>query len=257
MITQIRRKITQIVVSGILALSINQASAYCFNISPNRMEISLYGGREYEGFITVKNTEDRELHMSVRIEDWARGVEGKPKSPDNSFGWLQINPVGFELKAGNAQKVSYKIVVPKGRKGELNAMIFIEGKPAEVKEGSIGINTSIGVPIYVMIKGTEKYRAELEDLLVSKNSPLELAVKIKNSGNVHIRPAGSIEIKNRKGEAVFICPLNEYNYPILPNSSRTLEIRSDKRLERGDYTAYVKMGFGNKKYSKKITLKIE
>lgn len=231
-------------------------SAHCFNISPNRMELSIGENKEYGDFITIKNAEGGEMRMTVRVENWSKAVEGTAKYGGDKFEWLQINPGEFDLKGGETQKVGYKITTPKGAKGELNAMIFIEGKPKEVKEGAIGINTSIGVPIYVMIKGTEKYAAEVEDLKVVKADPLELTVRIKNSGNVHIRPAGSIEIKEKK-EVVLICQLNEYNYPILPNSSRTLEIKSNKRLEKGDYTAHVKMGFGDKKCNKKITLKIQ
>jgi hypothetical protein len=161
------------------------------------------------------------------------------------------------------------VSVPKTATGELNAMIFVDAKPNEISEGAIGINTSIGIPIYVMIKGTEVFKASVEELKVINNSPLELAVEIKNSGNVHIRPTGTIVIARSSGQnaadqvgtakqsQIITIPLNEYNYPVLPNSSREIEIKSQRQLEPGGYVADIKMGFDDRKYSKKVALKIE
>jgi len=242
-----------------LFLSINVDIANCFNISHSRIEITVAPSKVYTDTIAVKNTEKAPLVITIRTEDWAKAAP--------YLGWLEVSPMEFELKEGESKEVKYEVNVPKDAKGELSAMIFIDGKPKEIAEGSIGINTSIGVPIYVMIKGTEKFNAEIEELNVVNNSPLELAVTIKNSGNVHIRPTGTIEIRQagviatppRRGKQSpkMVLPLNEYNYPILPNSSRTLEIKSNSRLEKGEYTADMKMGFADRKYRKRATLKIE
>ena len=237
-----------------LILLVNCGSARCFNVSTNRIEISVPPSGTYESEMTVTNTENKELEFKLRTENWFEATPGFEKEKIDVSKWLKINPLEFELKQNEAKKVNYQVAIPGGAKGELSAMIFIDGKPKATAEATVGINTSIGIPIYVMIKGTEQFEAEVESLEVRNNAPLELYVKIKNSGNVHIRPEGDIAIKTKAGKKLFSVPLNEYHYPILPDSSRVLEIKSNERLEKGEYTADIKMGYAEKKYGKKITV---
>lgn len=264
--TDEKKRYTQIfvLICAIICINlwVNCNNAYCLNVSPGRIEINVALSKSYEDVLAIKNTEERDLEIKLRIEDWFKAVEGNAKKI-GTFEWLEISPLEFGLKEGETKEVKFKVAVPKKAKGELNGMIFVEAKPKEIAEGAIGINTSIGVPIYVMVKGTERFKAEIEELKVMKGSPLELAITIKNSGNVHIRPTGVIEIFNadlrklKMDSHRFTVPLNEYNYPVLPKSSRILEIRSDNKLEQGEYTADIKMGYGNKKYRKKITVIIK
>lgn len=258
------KKVFLILAGGaILFLLGSQDRAYCLNVSLGRIEITVNADSIYDTDIIVTNNESRSLEIKLRIEDWLKAVEGNPKGASGEFKWLKISPLQFELKEDMSQRVSLKIEVPRGAKGEFNAMIFIEGKPKEVAKGPISINTSIGIPVYVAVNGTQEFKAGVEDLQVMASDPLKLTVKIKNSGNVHIRPEGTIEIRNAdlRGSGAdkrgFVVPLNEYNYPILPNSSRTLEIRSNKRLERGEYVADIEMGYADKKYKKRLTLKVQ
>lgn len=258
MITQIKRRLHRFwLIMSAVFFFISCGSAYCFNVSPARIEISVAASKSYEQILTVKNTDKATMNMKLWIEDWHKAVEGVKEEKAAEFRWLEITPLEFELGAGEAKQVSLKVDVPKKAKGEFNAMIFIEGRPKVAQEGAVTINTSIGIPIYVMVKGTERFKAEVEDLTVTKNTPLEMAIKIKNTGNVHIRPQGVITIKNKKGKELFNVPLNEYNYPVLPDSSRTLEIKSNNRLENGEYTADVKMGFNDRKHRKKIKLNVQ
>ena len=248
-------KTKTIFIIGLFLLGI-QGEARCFNISPNRIEISVAPSNIYRDTMTVSNKENHDLNISLRVDDWftqpLRAGAGL-KTSDN-LKWLKVKPLKFRLKKGEERRISYKVQVPKNAKGELSAMIFVEAKPRKPKKGMIAINTSIGVPIYVMIKGTEFFEAEVETLEVINAAPLELAVKIKNSGNVHIRPEGTIHIRNKEAKLLTL-PLNKYNYPILPNSSRTLEIKTRSGLEQGEYVADIEMAYADKKYRKTITLK--
>ncbi|NQU74042.1 MAG: hypothetical protein HQ547_04985 [Candidatus Omnitrophica bacterium] len=235
-------KITFII--GLLLLGI-QGEARCFNISPNRIEINVAPSKIYRDTMTVSNKENHDLNISLRVDDWF-------KTSDN-LKWLKVRPLKFRLKKGEEKQINYKIKVPKNAKGELSAMIFVEAKPRKPGKGMVTINTSIGVPIYAMIEGTERFEAEVEALEVVSPLPLELAVTIKNSGNVHIRPEGTIDIRNKEGKLLTL-PLNKYNYPILPGSSRTLEIKTKSGLKQGEYIADIEMAYAGKKYRKKLTL---
>jgi hypothetical protein len=249
-----RKKITAAVL--LLAALAAADAGHCLNVSPGKIELSLASSEVYEGALVVNNTDGKDMKVNIRPEDWFKAVEGLPKERPAGFAWLDITPSGFELGPRQVKEAAYRVSVPKEASGELNGMIFVEARPARAQEGSIGINTSIGIPIYVVIKGTERYRAEIKGLRVASESPLALAVTIGNSGNVHIRPRGTVKISDKKTKIVL--PLNEYNYPVLPFSDRTLEIKSDERLRKGEYMAEIEMGYGDKKRCKKrIVLKIQ
>lgn len=224
-------------------------NAHGFDISPNRIEVTIPTAKAYSGEIAVANSEQRDLYIKLRLGEWFSASYGTD--------WLHLNPLEFELKKGESRKVSYKISVPKNAKGELSAMIFVDAKPQEAQAGPITINTSVGIPIYAAIQGTERMGAEVEELAVVNSAPLKLSVKVKNTGNVHIRPTGAITIKAKTGGDALSVPLNEYNYPVLPVSSRILEIKTDKRLEPGTYVADIKMGFSDRTYSKRMKIEIK
>lgn len=241
--------------SALFCTLISQETAWCFNVSPGRIEIAVEPSQVYRDTLVVKNTDTTPLVITVRVEDWHAAVQGVEKDTSARFDWLTIHPLQLELEKGETREIDFSVTVPKGARGELNAMIFVEGRPKSVQEGSITINTSMGVPIYVAVKGTERFAAEVEDLQVVDMSPVRLLVKIRNSGNVHIRPTGTIDIKDGTKD-IMTLPLNEYNYPILPDSSRTLEINTEKRLEPASYTADVKMGCADKVYRKTVILQM-
>jgi len=232
-----------------LFLLVNADIGNCFDISHSRIEISIAPSKDYTDSIAVKNTEKGSLIITVRIENWTKAVP--------SLDWLKVSPLELELNEGASGEIRYEVKVPKEAKGELNAMIFIEGKPKEIAEGSIGINTSIGVPIYATIAGTEQVEADIEELKAVNKFPLSMELKIKNSGNVHIRPKGTISVKTKEGKELFTVPLNEYNYPVLPDSSRTWEIKANKKLENGEYTADVNMLYRGRACRTKKTIKVD
>jgi len=233
-------------------------AAYALNVSPTRIEIVVAPSGGYENVLTVSNTQKGTLGITLRIEDWctARAV---PEAANTAahLPWLQVEPKEFELGEAEAREVSFKVAMPSAVKGELSAMIFVEARPRDIAKGAVAVNTSIGIPIYVTAKGTQRYGAEVEDLRATRSAPLELAVIIKNTGNVHIRPKGTILIRNRWGRCVAQTALNEYNYPVLPFSSRVIEVKTKDRLKRGDYKAEVRMGYADRTYSAKFLMRVD
>jgi hypothetical protein len=252
-------KVLLTVVILVLAACVN---GYCVNVSPSKIELSISSSRTYEGVLEVRNAEQGVLDVKLRTENWFKAVEGIAKETGTNLEWLKLTPASFELKGQEKRDVRYRVNIPESARGELNAMIFIEAKPRAASQGAISINTSIGVPIYVIITGTEILKAKVKKVEVMKNGPLLLNVLIENSGNVHIRPTGTIVIARSpegatKQSPEIVLPLNEYNYPILPNSSRTLEIRADKALAPGKYTAGVQMEYDHRKYRTQAALEIK
>ncbi|MFH1848338.1 MAG: hypothetical protein ABH825_03880, partial [Candidatus Omnitrophota bacterium] len=228
-----------------------QDSGLCFGISPTRIELSVVPGTEYQGIVTVKNDADWAVDVSIRLEDWHAAIAGRHSEEAFEPQWLTIEPRKFELRPQSVTDITYRLKLAKEMKGEVSAMMFFEGKPKEVSEGaSVIINTSIGLPMYIAARGTEKYRAGVEKIKISKKSPIEFLVSIKNSGNVHIRPTGDITLRKKGGRETVRVSLNKDHYPIMPNSTREIVTGSEGRLESGKYHADVRMIYNEKQYRK-------
>ncbi len=233
---------------AVLYMSGSQDRALAVTVSPSRVEVGVEASKGCDGVLTVSNTEKAAFNVKLRVEDRAAGLGIK---------WFDIAPNEFEINKDEIKNVKYTVTVPKDVKGELSVMVFVEAKPKEEAQGPVIINTSIGIPIYVMINGTEEFNAEVENVTIKDNSPLQLMVEINNSGNVHVRPEGTVTLRDKANKEILSVPLNEYKYPILPASKRTLEIKTDKTLVKGEYTADVKMAYADKVYEKKILLTIK
>lgn len=84
-----------------------------------------------------------------------------------------------------------------------------------------------------------------------ESGPINFVQRIENTGNVHIKPTGTIEVSNMFGGNVASLrvngdPTNPENEPrsILPKSIRRFEQTLDKKWLFGRYTATVKLSYG-------------
>ncbi|MEI8175351.1 MAG: hypothetical protein WCG78_00600 [Candidatus Omnitrophota bacterium] len=222
---------------------------WCLSVSPPRVEISAAPGKTAHGVLTVANPHNDVATVSMRVEE---------RGGLSAVECFEFSPREFDIKRFEVKEIGYTVTVPTTAKGELSVMVFIEAKSKEGSTGAIGVATSIGVPIYLAVKGTETFAAAIETLTAKDNTPLLLEIAIRNKGNVHIRPQGDIAISTLKGERLLRLEVNRFDYPVLPESSRTLEIRSERGLGKGEYKADIHLKYGNnRELTKRMNLKID
>jgi len=112
-------------------------------------------------------------------------------------------------------------------------------------EPGSNVNVSQGVSIYVTVRGTEKNSWDIGDISVESSSPnLRVAVVVGDTGNVHIRPRGTVEILDEHKEIAGRLTL-QYGQPVYPGQKRTYETLGPvSALKPGKYriTAVVTCG---------------
>ena len=102
----------------------------------------------------------------------------------------------------------------------------------------------ISVPLFVLVKGTETYRAEIEGVRLPSADPLKLEVAVANQGNVHLRASGICVLRDTiSGEEVLRVPLNVYHFPLYPGVTNTLIANDSRSIAPGDYTCSVELPF--------------
>lgn len=209
------------------------------------------------GTFTVVNNEDGPVTVSISIENWLKrkGYKNELSSiaPDE---WLKIEPESFEMEPGSSKFINYYIHIPENLEGELVAMVYFVPKAKEKKSF---IQSRFGVCVYAGIRGTERFVCEISSTTVNVvnsdevNKSINFTAKVKNTGNVHVRPEGSIiifsegkkikEIKFYKGK------------PIYPGRSHVYSKQwKNADLPEGKYTAQAVINYG-RIYNRSISIK--
>jgi len=199
------------VLLGALAIACVEASyVSALTVTPGRTEIRLSPGESHGAVLTVANEIKEELQVEVSKKDWFVLPENKDFKVDR---WLQVRgPQKFTLKPGQSRTIPIKVTCPKGAQGELVGMVSFE----YLTDNPGMITPMISVSTYLAIAGTEKVAGEIVELGVHRwREKLQAAVAIKSTGNVHLRPTGTLTLTDDKGKEVarFQVPVGEPAYP--------------------------------------------
>jgi len=221
-------------------------SSNALGINPSRAEIFVGPGEEARGEYTVLNEDDKPIRVVVFPEKHLIR-EGR-----DATSWIKIWPADFNIPANSSKKVNYSVRAPDGVEGEYtSSMVFRSLSPVEIT-AAIGGTAQIRLVTYVMIKGTEIIKCEISRLEVLNTRPFNLSVRVKNSGNIHLRPTGIAEIvrlvkeKERvKEESIIKLRLNPREGPIHPDREGEIGLNSeDVKLEEGEYKVRVNVNCG-------------
>src|SRR5207302_6241708 len=140
---------------------------------------------------------------------------------------------GFRLKPGERGDVKITIACPKEAVGELMGMVSVAYQGAT--PGIIA--PMISTAVYLEVKGTEKNNGEIVALGAgTRNGRFQVGAQIKATGNVRLRPTGTIRLLNGQGQVVSIYTVAEAS-PLFPGTIRDYPgIGPDKAPPAGRYT---------------------
>lgn len=208
------------------------------SIMPSRIEGKIPPGKSYENEFTITNT-DSQTNMAKFM--WT----DRTKKPADK-NWFRILTKEAKIPAGGTVKVKYKIDIPEGAQGEYNAYFTVEdGKPVgNVMGASVALRTS--VPVYIAVRGTEKYSFEIGDITVANGNMPMVKVILRNTGNIHIRPEGKIMIKKEGSDESFELPFNDIKWGIIEGEQNDYitKLPKDKKFTDGQYTASLSIEAG-------------
>jgi uncharacterized membrane protein len=178
-----------IMISVIAGMHIPAAEAGV-SVSPDRHIVSLLPGEEAVVEYQVHNSGDKDIDITIDPVAWS-GI----KDPRT---WLTLKNDSVHVKAGKSSPVIVEISAPKNAVGEMVAMLFLCYK--DTSESQLNIRN--GVPLYLIVKGTEDYGLDINNIEVAYTNTdnLNIIVKIKNTGNIHIVPDVKVSIKDSEGK---------------------------------------------------------
>jgi hypothetical protein len=233
-------------------------------VGPGKYDLLISPGESMDRDVRITNRTGRVLKVKIEIEDFTGDDQvgtlllGNEKGPYSLRDMILPDTKEFTLSHGERALLPVKISIPAdaepgGRYGSI--LVKVEPQDPDEKDlapgaasGQLQITSRIAVMYFVRIKGDANEQGKLKGFTSEKSfyqkGPVKFSVLYENSGNVHLNPYGSIEIKNLLGKKVDEIEVSPYF--VMPGFSRTMEKNWEKPLALGRYQATLKLNLGYK-----------
>jgi len=236
-----------------------------FTVGPGKVELFLNPGESVTRNLLITNRLGRPMKFRVELEDFTGSLSGERaavllgdrKGPYSLKDFLNPEIREFTLAHGERMVLPVTVTIPSDMEpGGLYGSVLISTSPSEdllerekeKAKGQVRLVARVGALFFVRVKGAVKEEGRLEkfDTVDSKkfyqSGPIYFSIYYRNTGNVHLDPYGIIEIKNILGKKIGEIEIEPYF--AMPNSLRYREIKWDRKLGIGKYTATLSLNRG-------------
>ena len=222
------------------------------NITPAVVNVVAEPMSVCESRYIVTNVSGNAVTVIITKENW-KNFSGNSSdvSVDN---WLKLEKNKFDIAPKESIVVPFKVMTSDKMIGSVSGMIVFT-----VKEEMFSF--SMKQPVYVTIRGTEQVDFKIDSVIMKTskiNGNLYYDMIVKNSGNVHIRHNGIIEIYDKKTGDLIKNVVIEETFPVYTKDSRSFKgvVLSRKDLKKGKYIALFKINALGKEVVKKVEFEV-
>ncbi len=275
-----RTQLTRIIaVFGLLVVLLAQlaipvaASAdngQALSITPPVLELPGEPGKTATASIKLTNISSGDLLIKSQINDF--GAKNETGEPNIIFDYTQegsytlhswvVAPPPFVLGSKQSKVVQFQINVPADAEpGGHYAVFRFTGQAPELQETGVAISASIGSLVLMRIGGAVQEKASVVEYYSAtptfakssffETGPISFVERIRNDGNIHLKPTGTIEVTDMLGRNAGTLRVNgDPNNPqdpprsILPQSIRRFQQTLNSKWMFGRYTAKMKLTYG-------------
>lgn len=249
-------------------------SGQAFSISPPLLELQADPGATITAKIKLTNVSGGELLIKTQLNDFgAKNETGEPNiifeddqsTVSHSLRQWITSPEPFKLVSQESKTIELPIHIPSDAEpGGHYAVIRFTGAAPDLEESGVSLSASIGTLVLMQVSGAVDEDTSFAEFLSTdqhgnktsffENGPVTFAARIQNSGNVHVKPTGTIDIYNMFGQKVDTLrvngdPANNSDQPksVLPNSIRRFETVWNQAWGLGQYKAVANLTYGDGK----------
>ncbi|MBI2113450.1 MAG: hypothetical protein HYT50_02635 [Candidatus Wildermuthbacteria bacterium] len=235
--------------AGVPLLARAQSSG--LSISPLTFEMSARQGEMLSNMIKVTNIGSAPLQVYMETRNFSPvGEEGQialreDQGQGTLASWIRISPETFTLRPGQKQEVQFSVSVPAGAAFGGHYASLLASFAGTQTQGGSRVAQKVGSLLLLQVAGQAQEQlsvASFEGPGFSEYGPLAFSFRFENTGNVHLKPRGYLEVKNMLGKEVAKIQLPQKN--VLPNSVRKVEVSWDDRFLFGKYQANLAAVYG-------------
>ncbi len=240
-----------------------QAQSIGIRISPIKIDELVKPGEIIDKTLKVTNDSPSDKTFYVYLNDFeADGESGQAKlvqAGSDEYGlssWLTITNQGIDFAPGETKEIPFSLKVPDdAAPGGYNGAILVGTEAPKVKVESEDKGAAISTAqrtaclLLFQITGKTSEDAYVREFTTDKEfygTPFDVKflLRINNIGNTHIKPQGTISIKNAFGKDAAIIRINEKGSSVLRNSIRKFEESWSGKLAFGRYKAILGLSYG-------------
>lgn len=231
-----------LVLAGIM---LNGRAASALTLVPPSLEFGATAGETLRTSIKLYNEGLETVNLFTSTANFsAQDEQGTPNfdfdHPNQGLaGWITTDPTQLTLAAGERREVAVTVNVPTtAEPGGHYAAVFFGTQPPVTKGGQVGVASKVGTLVILRIEGAINEAASVKEFFIVGGEklfvhpPVSFRLRIQNTGNVHVRPSGTIEIKNMFGGQTASLVVNPSGGAVLPSSIRQFEV--DWKKDAGD-----------------------
>jgi hypothetical protein len=252
-----------VIIPNIAAAAPTAGTGQGLEISPPLVDIKTDPGKVVTTQIKVRNVTQSSLLVKAQFEDFVANDEsGTPKillnssekSPYSIKDWLEA-PASITLAPGQREPINVTINVPANASpGGHYGVVRFTGTPPEIADTGVSLSASVGTLMLVNVSGNVNESAKVAQIYTSQNNkqsgffkrgPVLITTRVQNTGNVHFKPKGTLQITNTFGKTVKVVQFNYTNSNVLPGSIRKFQNLFDKQYMLGRYKVSVDVVYGS------------
>lgn len=223
-------------------------TAHALTVSPAVLELTAEPGETAKGTITLFNETNQVLGLVIQTASFTQTedralTEILPVASDLAL-WVRVAEPRITLNSGEKKYIDFEVQVPSKVTQAGNYGVIFFTQPGT--ENGVSVASRVGSLILLTIPSlADEREMEIVDFgitdqeTVLKYLPIDFFARIKNTGNAHLLPAGTIEIKNLLTKKTRTVELNQQAGRILPGIIRRFTAYwpdlagSDLTTERG------------------------
>lgn len=206
--------------------------AQALTLVPPTLEFTANAGETKNTSVKIYNEGASPIVVYTSAENFTAADEnGTPsfkeqKDVTDLASWIATTPGPISLPAGGRLEVPVTIKVPAtADPGSHTAAVFFANQPGTPAPGTVAIQSKVGTLILLQVNGDIRAAAEIAEFKVDgqktrPHRPVDFLLRVANSGNVHLRPEGTITIRNMIGGTATTLQINANQGAVLPNSIR-------------------------------------
>ncbi len=221
--------------------------ASALTVTPPLSELDLTPGETTKTKIKLYNETDTAVALYSEVVNF--GAAGETGTPTYDFGsekiglstWIEVTPGPVHIEPGNSAEVAITINTPADAEpgGHYAVVFFSENPPSDGSQVVIG--TKVGTLYLADVDGDVTETADIAEFGTVKSSyyrlPVDFFTRFHNTGSVHLRPTGEIEIKNMFGKVSDTVEVNVTQSATLPGQTRKYEATWEKAMVDSSQTS--------------------
>lgn len=240
-----------------------QTESQEIQVSPARQNLEVSPGETVSLDFKFYNLGDKTISGIIRASDFiVTDNAGTPQILDRAdqvlprfsgAAWVTLPFDRISIAAADQAPVRVSIKVPSdARPGGRYVAVYFEPATGQLElagseeEAGASIAQRIAGLIYIRVKGPVNEKAYISRLFGAsflEYGPIKIDTEILNRGDYHIRPRGSISLRNIFKSTTDQKPLEEIN--VFPDTSRSYNFELGKKWMIGRYTVNIAASYGD------------